>query len=231
MCGRYLLTRTPEDVRHTFATLNDTPNWQPTWNMAPTQDAPVVRLHPETGARHLDLLRWGLLPHWVRGDPKAVRQPINARAETLATLPMFRDAYARRRCIVPIDGFYEWQATPSGKQPHAIARADGAVMALAGLWEGWRSEDGQVVRTYAVVTTTACDALGHLHQRMPVILEPADWAAWLGDGPGEPTELLRPSVAPLRIWPVSARVGNVRNNGPELIEPLGPRQELLVTEG
>ena len=190
MCGRYIATTVPDEMRQVFATVNDTPNWQPTWNMAPTQDAPVIRLHPATGARHLDLLRWGLLPHWARGDPKKTRQPINARAETVATLPTFRDAFARRRCIVPIDGFYEWQVGAQGKQPHAIARVDGRVMALAGIWEGWRGPDGQAIRTYAVVTTTAADALGHLHERMPVILEEADWAAWLGEAPGDPAALV-----------------------------------------
>lgn len=221
MCGRYLLTSSPDELREVFQTLGDTPNWAPTWNMAPTQDAPVVRRHPATGARSLDLLRWGLLPHWVRGDPKKVRQPINARAETVQTAPMFRDAFRARRCIVPINGFYEWQVLPGGtKQPHAVARADGAVMALAGLWEGWRSPDGEAVRSYAVITTTAVDALGHLHERMPVMLEPADWAAWLGEADGDPAALLRPSGAAFRIWPVSTRVNSVRNNGPELIEPV-----------
>ena len=229
MCGRYLATTPPEEIRRIFATVNDTPNWQPTWNMAPSQNGPVVRLHPETGARHLDLLRWGLLPHWARGDPKKVRQPINARAETAATLPTFRSAFARRRCIVPIDGFYEWQATPEGgKQPYAIARADGGVMALAGLWEGWRGPDGETIRTYTVVTTTAADALGHLHERMPVILDEPDWAAWLGESPGDPQALLRPSAAALRIWPVSARVNSVRNNGPELIEPMAAAHDEVV---
>jgi len=220
MCGRYLITTTPDAIRQVFRTLNDTPNWQPTWNMAPTQTAPVVRMHPGTGARHLDLLRWGLLPHWTTGDPKAVRQPINARAETVASLPTFRGAFARRRCLVPIDGFYEWQVLPGGKRPHAIARADGRPMALAGLWEGWRGPDGEVTRSFAVVTTTAAPALHFLHERMPVILEEADWAAWLGEAPGDPAALMRPSNAPLRVWRVSDRVGNVRNNGPELIEPV-----------
>lgn len=220
MCGRYIATTPPDELRRIFATANELPNWAPTWNMAPSQLGPVVRLHPETGARHLDLLRWGLLPHWARGDPKKVRQPINARAETVATLPTFRDAFARRRCIVPIDAFYEWQVLPEGKQPHAVARADGAVMALAGLWEGWRSPDGEVIRSYAVVTTTAVDELGHLHERMPVVLEAEDWAAWLGEAPGDPAALLRPSATAFRTWPVSSQVNNVRNNGPELMASL-----------
>ena len=121
MCGRYASFLPAEALRSLFQTVNPTPNWEPTWNMAPTRDAPVVRLHPETRARHLDLLRWGLVPHWAK-DPKSVRQPINARAETVATAPMFRDALARRRCLVPADVFYEWQAT-DGRQAAVRHRA------------------------------------------------------------------------------------------------------------
>ena len=219
MCGRYVVATPPDELQRLFATVNPVPNFAPTWNMAPTRLAPVARLHPETGARHLDLLRWGLLPHWVRGDPKKVRQPINARAETVATSPMFRDAFARRRCLVPIDSFYEWQVTPDGKQPHAVARRDGQVMVLAGLWDGWRGGDGEVVRSYTVVTTNAVDQLGHLHERMPVVLEPADWPAWLGEAPGDPAALMRPSQAVFRVWQVSHRVNSVRNDGPDLVAP------------
>ena len=222
MCGRYVVATPPEELQRLFGTVNDLPNFAPTWNMAPTRQAPVVRLHPETESRHLDLLRWGLLPHWVRGDPKRVRQPINARAETVATSPMFRDAFVRRRCIVPIDAFYEWKVAPEGKLPHAVARADGEIMALAGLWEGWRGEGGEVIRTYAVVTTNAVDQLGQLHERMPVVLEREEWPAWLGEAPGDPAALLtRPSEALFRVWPVSTRVNSVRNDGPELLTPVG----------
>lgn len=231
MCGRYIATTPPDELRRLFATANEVPNWQPTWNMAPTQNGPVVRLHPETGARHLDLLRWGLLPHWVRGDPKAVRQPINARAETVASSPMFRDAYARRRCIVPIDAFYEWKVEPEGKQPFAVARADGHVMALAGVWEGWRAPDGTAVRSYAVVTTNAVDELGHLHERMPVVLETEDWPVWLGEREGDVAGLLRPSGAGFRVWPVSTRVNSVRNDGPELAEPVRAGSGTVVHPG
>ncbi|MCX7384862.1 MAG: SOS response-associated peptidase [Alphaproteobacteria bacterium] len=222
MCGRYAAFRSVEEIRRLFATTNPAPNFAPTWNMAPTRSAPVVRLHPQTGERHLDLLRWGLVPHWVT-DLKATKQPINARSETAASTPMFRDALIRRRCLVPIDAFYEWQAVGTAKLPHAIARADGAPIVAAGLWEGWRSPDGEVVRSYTILTTSACMQLRHLHERMPVILEAEDWPAWLGETPGDPPAMLRPSEAGFRIWPVSTVVNNVRNDGPELLEKLaGP---------
>ena len=201
-----------------FHTENPTPNWEPTWNMAPTRDAPVVRLHPETRARHLDLLRWGLVPHWAK-DPKSVRQPINARAETAATSPMFRDALVRRRCLVPADVFYEWQATDDGKQPFAIARTDDQPMVFAGLWEGWRGTDGTVMRTFTIVTTSANATLRALHERMPVVLEPQDWPAWLGETETDATALLRPSAADFRVWRVGKAVNNVRNDSAALLEP------------
>jgi len=217
MCGRYASFLPAEALRGLFHTVNPTPNWEPTWNMAPTRDAPVVRLHPETHQRHLDLLRWGLLPHWAK-DPKSVRQPINARAETVASAPMFRSAFAQRRCLVPADAFYEWQVIDGGKQPWAIARADGNPMAFAGVWEGWRGGEGTVVRSFAIVTTAANAALRAVHERMPVILEPNDWPVWLGEVDADPVALLRPSVAAFRTWRIGSAVNSVRNDGPELLE-------------
>jgi putative SOS response-associated peptidase YedK len=221
MCGRYASFLPAEALRALFQTDNPTPNWEPTWNMAPTRDAPVVRLHPETHARHLDLLRWGLVPHWAK-DPKSVRQPINARAETVATSQMFRDALARRRCLVPADAFYEWQTTETGKQPYAIARTDGQPMVFAGLWEGWRGTDGTVMRTFTIVTTNANTVLRPLHERMPVILEPVDWPAWLGETVGDPASLLRPSSTELRVWRIGKAVNNVRNDSAGLLAEAGP---------
>ena len=218
MCGRYVLKRSVDELRAIFEVLGALPNWEPSWNIAPTQNAPVIRRHPETGERRLDLLRWGLVPHFIT-DPAASRQPINARSETAATTPMFRDALARRRGIVPIDAFYEWSGEAKSKQAWAVERADGEIMALAGLWEGWRGRDGTVLRTFTVLTTAACVALEHLHHRMPVVLERPDWAAWLGEVAGDLPHLLRPSEAAFRAWKVSPRVGNVRNNDPSLMEP------------
>jgi putative SOS response-associated peptidase YedK len=130
------------------------PNFPSSWNVAPTQQRPVVRRHPDTGDRRLDLLTWGLVPHFTK-DLKAARKPINARAETVATSGMFRGALAQRRCLVPADAFYEWRAMADGKQPYAIARRDGQPMAFAGLWEVWRAPGGEVLRTQTIITTAA----------------------------------------------------------------------------
>jgi putative SOS response-associated peptidase YedK len=138
MCGRYSSRLPPEYIRGVFRTVGGVPNFAPNYNLSPSQDAMVVRRHPETGERHLNVLRWGLIPYYEK-DPKGGRKPINARAETVATSGLFRAAFPRRQCLVPADAFYEWQKRPDGtKQPYAIAREDGEVMALAGLWEGWK---------------------------------------------------------------------------------------------
>jgi len=131
---------------------------------------------------------------------------------------MFRDAFARRRALVPIDAFYEWQATGGAKIPFAVARADGQPIAAAGLWEGWRGEGGEILRTFTILTTNANSALRPLHERMPVILEPADWPVWLGETDGDFAALLRPSAAGFRVWRVGTAVNNVRNDTPALLD-------------
>jgi putative SOS response-associated peptidase YedK len=229
MCGRYAAFLPAEAIVALFQTQGSIPNWAPTWNMAPTRDAPVVRLHPESRERRLDLLRWGLVPHWAK-DPKAVRLSINARAETLATTPMFRDSFSRRHCLVPADAFYEWQvmapadasARAGGKgappkQPWAIAREDGQKLVFAGLWEGWRGADGSVIRSFTIVTTEACPSLRPLHERMPVVLEASDWPLWLGEVEGDASGLLRPSDAAFRTWRVGPAVNSVKNDNAELL--------------
>lgn len=234
MCGRYFQGRDPAELADYLDAPGPPPNLAPSWNVAPTQDAPVVRRHPETGTRHLGALRWGLVPRWA-GDVSVGARMINARAETVAEKPAFRDAYRRRRCLVVADGFYEWsQEAPSEgmkpppKQAWAVARADGAPMVLAGLWEGWRGPGGEVVRSFAIVTTDAAAAIAHIHHRMPVILAPADWPRWLGeaDPDGDPADLLRPCPpGTVRHWPVSSRVNRVRENDPSLLEPEPDRAE------
>jgi putative SOS response-associated peptidase YedK len=178
----------------------------------------VVRRHPDTGERHLDLLKWGLVPHFTR-DIKLAKKPINARSETAGGSGMFRGALAARHCLVPADAFYEWRAEPDGKQPYAIARRDGAPMAFAGLWEGWRRPDGEILRTFTILTTYANSTMARLHERMPVILEPADWPVWLGEAEGDPAALLGPAADHvLQFWPVSRRVNTPKNNDAQLLE-------------
>ena len=222
MCGRYASFLPPDLIARLFGTKNPLPNLKPTWNMAPAMDAPVVRRHPESGDRHLDLLTWGFVPAFTK-VLKEARRPVNARAETVATSGMFRSAFAKRRCIVPAAAFYEWQPGAAGKTPYAIARVDGDPLAFAGIWEGWRSPEGDILRTFAILTATANAQMSVLHTRMPVILEKSDWPAWMGEEDTDPATLLRPSAeGVLRLWPVDKRVGNVRNDGPELLEPADP---------
>ena len=224
MRGRYFQQRGPASVARYFETVNPLPNLAASWNRAPTQDALVVRRHPDSGARHLDPLRWGLVPRWAK-DATGAARIINARSETLAEKPAFRDAFAKRRCIVTADGFYEWRPVgdpgDKSKQPFAIALADGAPMALAGLWEGWRAPDGEVLRTCTIITGKANTKLSAMHHRMPVILPREAWPLWLGEVPAEPAELqalLRPCPPEwLAAWPVSPRVNKVRENDAALL--------------
>ncbi len=169
-------------------------------------------------------MRWGLIPFWAK-DQKIGYSTFNARAEAIETKPAFRDAYKRRHCLVPLDGFYEWQTiTPKQKQPYAIQRADGDLMGIAGLWEAWKSSGGETVQSFTIITVAAGADFAWLHSRMPAILEPADWPVWLGEraeAPETVRALLRPSPADrLTTWPVTPRVGNVRNEGPELAAPI-----------
>jgi len=222
MCGRYFQQRSSGDMARHFKVSGAITNLPASFNRAPTQEGLVLRRHPETGARHLDALRWGLVPRWARDASGAARM-INARCETVAEKPAFRDAYAKRRCIAVADGFYEWQAAGKGtKQPFAVAMADGAPMPLAALWEGWRVPDGSVLRSFTILTTDAVPELAVLHDRMPVILPPDSWAAWLGEAPADDAAL-RALMTPyprrgLAVWPVGARVGKVAEDDAGLIE-------------
>lgn len=220
MCGRFASFLPPEALRAIFRTTNPLPNAGPTWNLAPTQDALVLRRHPETGERHLDLLRWGFIPSSTK-DLTTLPMPINARAESVARNAMFRESFARRRCLVPAGAFYEWRAVRDGRQPYAIARADGAPLALAGIWSRWNAPSGEVIRSFAILTTAANATMRVLHHRMPVIIEEPDWPAWLGEGRGDPLALLRPAPkGVLRFWPVSRAVNSARNNGADLLDPI-----------
>jgi putative SOS response-associated peptidase YedK len=228
MCGRVVQKTPLDEIRVLFETVNPVPNMAATYNGAPTQTLAVVRLDGD-GRRSLDLLRWGLIPLWAK-DKSIGPRLINAMAETVATKPAFRDAFRHRRCLVPVDFFYEWQKTgggkqPSGKQPYAIGLADGAPMALAGLWERWKDpEDGAMLQSFTVITGPPNALVAPIHNRMPIILPRESWRCWLGEErteAGELLELLRPyPAAAMRAYPVAVRVGNVRNNDPELLEPV-----------
>ena len=182
----------------------------------------------EEGERHLDALKWGLVPYFTK-DLKKARKPINARSETIARSGMFREAFAKRRCLVPAPVYYEWRDDPEGKTPFAVARVDGDPVAFAGIWEHWKSPEGEVLRTFATITTEANQLLSGIQDRMPVIIERSDWPLWLGETEGDVAGLMR--AAPegaLRIWPVDRKVGNVRNDGPELIDPVVTAEALLL---
>src|SRR5271165_2323089 len=173
MCGRYASFLPAEALARTFGTVNPLPNFERTWNMAPTRDAPVIRLARD-GQRYLDALKWGLVPYFTK-DPKKARRPINARSETVATSGMFREAFAKRRCLVPAPIYYEWRDDPDGKAPFAVARIDGEPVAFAGIWDTWRTTDGQRLQTFATITTDANKLLAQIQDRMPVIIERVDW--------------------------------------------------------
>jgi len=196
------------------------PNFRASWNLAPTQDMVAVVRDPETNGRAARMMKWGLIPAWAK-EPKMLGATFNARAETIEEKPTFRNAWrAGRRCLIVVDGFYEWRK--ADKAPFTIERADGKLMAMAGLWETWRGPAGatETMLSCSVITTAANDAMSAVHERMPVILGPEDWPIWLGEQPaaaGQLAALLRPCASnDLTLWPVGKAVGSVRNDSPEL---------------
>jgi putative SOS response-associated peptidase YedK len=254
MCGRYASTRGRQELVDFFGVEGvdgvEADELEPDYNVAPTKPVPVVltrlsgsdaasgvggeeratrvaseeRTRPEN-VRELHVARWGLVPFWAK-DPAIGARLINARVETAHEKPAFRRAFASRRCLVPADGYYEWQATEDGgKQPHFIRPADGGVLAMAGLYEVWRSPDagGGRLLSCAVITTEATDDVSRIHDRMPMLVEPDRWDAWLDPAltdPGEVRSLLVPAAeGRLESYPVSTAVNRVINNGPELVKP------------
>jgi putative SOS response-associated peptidase YedK len=226
MCGRFAQERPASDLAEIFAAepLADDPG--PRYNVAPTDDALVVVQREDR--RAITAYRWGLVPHWAT-DLKSGSRMFNARAETITASPAFRAAFARRRCLVPVEAFYEWKREGSVRQPFAIRREDGRPLVLAGVWAGWRDpasdpEAPLVRRTFSIVTTAPNEAMAALHDRMPVIVPDDAWDRWLDPAPGDDGELvamLQPSDAvELRIHPVERLVNDVRRDGPELLVPL-----------
>ena len=226
MCGRYGRRADKQRIAEWFQTHNtDVLNesyFAPSYNVAPQSMQPVVRLDAETGDRELTVMRWGLVPFWSK-DGKASYSTINARAETVPTSATYREAFKRRRCLVPADLFYEWQKVDAKtKQPYAIALTNGSLFAFAGLWETWKDKvTGETKETYTVITTDPNELMEPLHNRMPVVLAPNDYERWMApaDPAQLPVDLLRPYPAEeMTAWKVSAAVGNVRNNEPSLTE-------------
>ena len=231
MCGRFTSTTPADRVAAHFAVEETAVGERaPRWNVAPTD--PVLAVVERDGRRRMGEMRWGLVPFWAK-DPSIGSRMINARSETIATTSAYARPFERRRCIVPADGFYEWQprADRKAKQPFHIRRIDGEPLAFAALWDSWRprrgSDEGRLVST-VIITTAANDVLRPIHDRMPVVLPPAAWDAWL-DPDNSDVDVLAGLLVPapdalLEAVPVSSAVGSVRNDGPELVERVDPEE-------
>jgi putative SOS response-associated peptidase YedK len=249
MCGRFVSARKRLELLEEFGVERDkvdaSPDHEPDadYNVAPTKRIFAVLERPareeEPQARELRVLRWGLVPSWAKEASIGSRM-INARAETVAVKPAYRRAFAKRRCIIPADGYYEWQAISDGgkkrKQPYFIYRSDGGSLAFAGIYELWRDEslpddhERAWLWTAAIITTQAADEVGEIHDRMPMVITPEHWADWLDPGNTEPGQLqaaMLPAMAGgLTSRPVSMAVNSVRNNGPDLIKPLADNEQV-----
>lgn len=216
MCGRFTLHSRLNLLLQQFA-IEAGPELAPRYNIAPTQEVPVVRIRSGNGQRELVMLRWGLVPSWAK-DLAIGNRMINARSETVADKPSFRSAFKRRRCLVPADGYYEWQKTEDGKQPFYIHRADDRPLAMAGLWESWHAGQPDAVESFTIITTDSNADTAHVHDRMPVFLEPDDYSVWL-DPEFQDRPLLESLLKPypngeLEMKAVDKGVNNPKNAGP-----------------
>jgi putative SOS response-associated peptidase YedK len=225
MCGRYLITSAPEAIRALFR-YAEQPNFPPRYNIAPTQPVPIVRL--DNGVRSFVLMRWGLIPAWVK-DPHAFSLLINARGETISEKPAFRYAMRRRRCLFPADGFYEWKTEVGRKRPFCIRPRDGRPVAFAGVWETWMGPNGEEIDTACIVTTAANRLLAPLHDRMPVVIEPQAFDLWLDCAKVDAdtaTALIVPAPETLfEAYEISTLVNRTSNDSPAVIAPLGEQPE------
>jgi putative SOS response-associated peptidase YedK len=223
MCGRVIQSSGPlrlaivEGLDVSAGRLGNVPR---RYNAAPSQELLVIRQNHKTGERSLDLLKWALIPHWC-SDSRGGRRPINAKAESVSRLPTFRDAYAERRCIVPVDGFFEWRAIRGAgrKQPYAIAMKDGSPFGLAGLWENWKNPStGEWERTFAIITVPSNELVAQIHDRMPAILEPRSYDRWLGLEPNPYDLLITYQSELMTMWPICTRVNKPENDDPSLLD-------------
>lgn len=234
MCGRYNLRATPHELAEAFALFRE-PEWTPRYNIAPTQQIAAVRRLSAEGPREWALLRWGLIPSWSK-DPSGAARMINARSESVAEKPAFRVPFRRHRCLIPANGYYEWAAQepdappPSGKksrapakQPYSITVKERPLIAFAGLWDRWKNPNGETWETGTILTTAASPGMGHLHERMPVILAPEDFDLWL-DPRVQDVDELRGLLVPvpserMQADPVGTLVNNVRHDSPQCLSP------------
>src|SRR6185436_10472875 len=219
MCGRYAITTAPEAIRALSGYLEQ-PNFPPRYNVAPTQPVPIVRM--AEGKRQLALVRWGLIPAWVK-DPRAFSLLINARGESVLDKPAFRNAMKYRRCLFPADGFYEWERKGERKQPYFVRLKGGGPLAFAGLWESWMGPNGEEQETAAIVTTDASPSISHIHDRMPVIVAPDAFDFWLDPNvdAAVASAVIQPAPdALLEAYEVSTAVNGTANDSSQLLEPL-----------
>ena len=227
MCGRYATTRSEADLSLLFDATSVTEALGPSWNVAPTDPVPLVRMSQRHAGRVVDTARWGLVPPWA-DDPRAGARMINARSETVATSRAFASSFQRRRCLVPADGWFEWVRDGKRKQAYYMTPRDSSVLAFAGIWTMWREQ----ILTCSVLTTAARGGLAEVHDRMPLILPPQRWPQWLAGG-GDAAALLAPmspaELEAIEVRPVRPDVGNVRNNGPQLLTATEPTIKTEVT--
>jgi putative SOS response-associated peptidase YedK len=221
MCGRFTQAEIAELDREVFKLL-EMPQLEPRYNVAPTQEAAVIRQRPN-GERVIQRLRWGLIPSWAK-DPAIGNRMINARAETLARKPAFERPFRRQRCLVPADGFYEWKRTDRAKLPYYLRREDGSPLAFAGLWDRWHDTAGEPIDSFTIITTTPNDLVAPIHDRMPAILLPDRYDMWLDSDNRDVDELstvLGPFPAEeMTAYPVSTYVNNPKNEGAECVTPV-----------
>ncbi len=220
MCGRFYLDVQQDELKRHF-NLESVPELISRYNIAPSQD--IAAVHVGDNGRELKMLHWGLIPFWAK-DEKISYRTINARAETIETKPSFRAAFKCRRCLIPATGFFEWKAEKGGKQPYCINPMNGTLFAFAGLYEHWKGGAGKAIDSCSIIVTDANQTIRPIHDRMPVILSPANHEAWLDPDTKDP-EVLKPLLRPwpddeLELYPVSKRVSNPRNDDPDCIAPL-----------
>jgi putative SOS response-associated peptidase YedK len=236
MCGRTALSTPPDDLREAFG-LDESPHLTPHYNVPPSQPVAVVRVLRNDPRRKMDTLRWGLIPAWAK-DRKVGHKLTLARAETVATTPAFRDALRRRRCLVVVDGFFEWRRGTASEtkksQPFFVRRADRGPFALAGVWERWVSSDGEVVESCAVLTQPARPPVDTVHDRMPLVLEREAWDRWLDPALVEAeaiAHLIEPRSPALEAYPVSSHVNDPRNDDASCLEPQEPQEATPPLQG